>query len=192
MIFCDVTIPDYDQRNCGIDFAGIVGLGLIHIDEEPTTELLENPDFWSSKVVDSPLHYWAIRNTRGQFQDSEPDIEEDIVGYQLTGAKHSAFIDVPEVKENRNFWDKVQRHNWKICLVSGGGLMYYVDRPVSFYPKISNPRSIKTAAMFQVEMKWYSLSNPYILEAPEGIFTGIYTPIGGEGVFDYTFDFTFS
>lgn len=191
MIFCDVTIPDYNTRTCGIDYAGIVGIGIIDRDENPTLSDLETPEFWASRTSEPNLKYWVIRNTRGEFQSSEPEHEEDIVGYQLTGARHSAVIESPDIKETRDFWEKIMRNHWKLCLVNSGGGMFYVDRPVSFYPKINTPKSIKTAAFFQVELKWFSISNPYILDAPEGVFFGDYIPVDGAGIFDYTFDYTF-
>jgi hypothetical protein len=77
-----------------------------------------------------------------------------------------------------------------LCLITSGGLMYYIDKPVSFYPHINNPRSIKQSAFFQVDMKWYDFSNPIILNAPEGIFSGNIAPEILTGGFDYTLDFT--
>jgi hypothetical protein len=190
MTFCDSDIEDYTIRTCGNDFAGVVGIGIINVYESPTTEELEDPEFWTTKLVASPLKYWAIRNTRGQYDQADLIEEEDLTGPIVTGATHSAVVDVPEVQENRLFWDKIQRHNWKLCLVTSGELMYYIDKPVSFYPKIVNPKSAKQSAFFQIGMKWYDFSNPVIMNAPEGIFTGIYTPIG-DGIFDYTFDLSF-
>jgi hypothetical protein len=190
MTFCDTDIADYTIRNCGNDFAGVIGIGIISDYENPTEEELEDPDFWTAKIIETPLKYWAIRNTRGQYDQTDLIEEEDLIGTTVTGAKHNAIIDVPEIQENRNFWDAIMRHNWKLCLITSGGLMYYIDKPVSFYPHINNPRSIKQSAFFQVDMKWYDFSNPIILNAPEGIFSGN-IPITGDGIFDYTFDLSF-
>jgi hypothetical protein len=190
MTFCDTDIADYTIRNCGNDFAGVIGIGIISDYENPTEEELEDPDFWTAKIIETPLKYWAIRNTRGQYDQTDLSEEEDLIGTTVTGAKHNAIIDVPEIQENRNFWDAIMRHNWKLCLITSGGLMYYIDKPVSFYPHINNPRSIKQSAFFQVDMKWYDFSNPIILNAPEGIFSGN-IPITGDGIFDYTFDLSF-
>src|SRR5690606_22985992 len=118
--------------------------------------------------------------------------EEDLIGYLVTGATHEAVIDVPGLKDNYAFWDRIQKSNWKICLVTSGGLMYYINKPVSFYPKINNPKSTKSEAFFQVQMKWQDFCNPIILNEPEGIFHGDIPVISdGEGIFDYTFDYTF-
>lgn len=193
MTFCDYDIDDYTPRNCGIDFAGIVGLGIIHVDENPSGNELQDVEFWENKTSQTPLRYWAIRNTRGEYQGGDPIYEEDLIGYLATGANHLVTIDVPEVQENRDFWDAIVRQNWKIVLVTAGGLLYYVENPVSFYAKINNPKGIKTAATFQVTMKWTGLSNPYIYPEPEGVFTGLIPDEIAEsfGVFDYTYDETF-
>lgn len=192
MIFLDETISDYTTRDCGIDFAGVVGIGLINIYQDPDPEDLSDPDFWLGKLEQSPRKYFVIRNTRGEYANPDLITEEDLVGYLVTGANHSAVIDAPGIKENREFWNEVKNHNWKLCIVTAGGLLYYIDKPVSFYPKIVNPKSIKSDSFFQVQMKWMDLSNPFIVDAPEGIFTGIMPEIDpGDGVFDYTFDETF-
>ncbi len=184
MIYCDETIVDFVNRNCGIDFAGIVGIGLINIYEYPDESDLSDPDFWS---LADPTKYFVIRDTRGEYTNPEVSQEEDLVGFVNTGANHTAMIEVDNVKDNRDFWAWVQKHNWKICLITGGGLLLYVNRPVSIYPKIVNGRSIKGSAFFNVQMKWQGLSNPIIVEAPESIFTSGYL---GD-TFDDTFDDSF-
>jgi hypothetical protein len=193
MTFCDYDIDDYTPRNCGINFAGIVGIGIIDFNETPTQEQLEDPDFWALRVTQSNKKYWALRNTRGEYNGGEPIYEEDLIGYLTTGATHNASLDVPEVKENRDFWDAVTRKTWKVCLVTAGGLLLYIDHPVTFTARINNQRSPKAAAVFTVQIRWIGLSNPYVYEAPEGIFTGIFPEVSGgiSGIFDYTFDFTF-
>jgi hypothetical protein len=192
MTFCELDIADYTLRNCGIDTAGIVGIGIIDIHENPTQENLEDPDFWTAKALEDPLKYWVIRNTRGQYDEVEPIEEEDLQGSIVTGARHQAVIDVPDLQSNRDFWDSIQKHNWKLVLITSGDLLYYVDKPVSFYPKIVNPKGIKQEAFFQVGMKWYDFSNPGIYYTPSGIFTGNVpvTPTG-DGIFDYSFDYSF-
>jgi hypothetical protein len=190
MTFCDTDIEDYTIRTCGNDYAGLIGIGIISDYEDPTNEELEDPDFWSAKIVETPLKYWAIRNTRGRYDQVDVIEEEDLIGTTVTGAIHNAVIDVPEVIENRNFWDAIQRHNWKLCLVTSGGLMYYINKPVSFYPHIVNPKSVKQSAFFQVNMKWYDFSNAVILTTPEGIFSGNILPEVVLSGFDYTLDFT--
>lgn len=190
MIFCDEELPEYITRECGVDFAGVVGIGLIHIDEDPEVSDLSDPDFWNGVTSEDKPKYFVIRNTRGEYSPPEETTEEDLVGYLVTGASHSAVIEVPDIQGNRDFWDYVSLRNWRLCIVTGGGLLYYIRIPVSFYAKIVNKRSVKSEVFFNVQMKWQDLSIPLIVDAPEGIFSGDEME-SSEGIFDYTFDDTF-
>lgn len=188
MNFCEVDIEDYNVRACGIDFAGIVGIGLIGIDETPEETDLEDPAFWVGNLSNGK--YFVIRNTRGEYDGGQVIEEEDLTGTVVTGAEHLATIDSTALIENCDFWNAVQSKFWKIVLVTSGGLMYYVQNPVTIYTKVVNLKAINTQGFYQSELKWYDFSNPVILNAPEGIFFGI-EPIISEGIFDYTFDYTF-
>lgn len=189
MNFCDVDIEDYQIRNCGIDYAGIIGLLIISNRENPSITDLSDPQYIADRLAEPNKKFWLIRNARGQYEDIQPIEEEDLDGVRVTGAVHTAVIEAPDIKPNRDFWDIIQRNNWKIGILTSGGLMYYVDKPVSFYPKINNTRSIKTSAFFEVQMKWYDLSNPYVLPEPFDGQEPLPNPDGG--IFDYTFDYTF-
>jgi hypothetical protein len=186
MIFCEETITDYVTRTCGVDFAGIIGIGLIDLYEDPIEEDLSDTDFWLNAVEDEPQKYFVIRNTRGEYLNPEAIQEEDLVGWTNTGANHSATIEVNNVKDNRDFWDWIKYRNWKIVIATGGGLLFYIDKPVSIYAKIVNGKSIKSESFFNVQMKWQGLSNPVILETPDGVFTNT-----GGGIFDDSFDDSF-
>jgi hypothetical protein len=191
MNFCDVEIEDYHFRSCGIDFAGISGMGLININENPTSSQLQDYDFWIDKMDQSPLRYFILRNTRGEYLGGETIDEEDLIGTRVVGSNHSAQIDSTGLYENWQFWDLINKHLWKFVFVSSGGLMYYVDKPTSVYSKISNPKSTKAGAFYQTQLKWHDLSNPVILEAPEGLFFGINPVFDGLARFDSTlFDFS--
>jgi hypothetical protein len=189
MNFCDPTISDYLMRNCGTDFAGLAGLGLIHMRENPSLDSLQDPEYWEERLSEPQWKYCVVRNTRGEYEDIEVIEEEDLIGISVTGAIHSAVVEIPDLQINRDFWNGVQYKNWKICLVTAGKLMYYIDKPVTVYPKINNARSIKANAFFEVHLKWYDFSNPYILDAPYGIFFDEATV--PDGIFDYTFDPSF-
>jgi hypothetical protein len=186
MSFCDVDIEDYHFRECGVDFAGISGMGFIHMDESPTVGELQDADFWTSKVEASPSKYFILRNTRGEYTGGEPIEEEDLIGSRVVGANHLATIDSTGLSENWLFWDLITKHLWKFVIVSSGGLMYYVDKPTSVYTKIMNQRSVKTSAFYQSQLKWHDLSNPVILEAPEGLFFGVEPVFNSTPRFDST------
>jgi len=189
MNFCEPDIEDYLIRECGIDFAGISGMGFIHLDESPTNEQLEDADFWLAKATEDPLKYFILRNTRGEYLGGEVVEEEDLIGTRVVGVNHSAMIESTGLYENWEFWDKINKHLWKIVFVSSGGLMYYVDKPVSVHSKINNPKNVKSGAFYQTDFKWHDLSNPVILEAPEGLFFGI-EPVISVNLLDYSLDFT--
>jgi hypothetical protein len=191
MSFCEVDIPDYQPRNCGIDFAGVVGIGLIDTYETPTLDQLQEPDFWVSKMSENPAKYYVIRNTRGEYTGGEAIEEDDLMGPIVVGANHQAIIESTGMYENCTFWNVVQKHLWKMVLVNSSGLMFYVDKPINPYTKLNNRRSTKSLAFWQTEFKWHDLSNPYILEAPENIFFGTEPLPECVSCFDYTLDFSF-
>jgi hypothetical protein len=168
--FCDSDVPDYVQRECGTDFAGIVGIGLIDVDEDPSDGELSEPSTWDDTT---PQLYYAIPNTRGEYTSATPTEEEGfgLESTRVTGADHSATIEVEGLIENRNFWEGANRRKWKVVLVTAGEIMYYVDVPVSVYARINNQRSTKGMAFWSIDLKWQSFSNPKVLNAPEGVFT---------------------
>lgn len=190
MNFCEVDIEDYNPRNCGIDYAGIVGIGLININESPTEGNLEDPDFWLALTNTLSPKYFVIRNTRGEYNGGEVEEEEDLEGTRVVDAKHTAIIESTGIAENWEYWNYILKNYWKICLITSGGLLYYIDKPTSIYTKVNNSKNIKGQAFFQSEMKWSDFSNPVILNAPDGIFYGLESVLLGGSGFDYTFDFT--
>lgn len=192
MNFCDVEIEDYHFRECGIDFAGIVGMGFINLHESPTEFQLQSNNFWLSKLTEDPLKYFVLRNTRGEYLGGQTIEEEDLVGTRVVGSDHSAIFESNGLYENWEFWDAITKNLWKFVMINSGGLMYYVDKPTSIYTKINNQKSTKAGAFYQTELKWHDFSNPVILEAPEGLFFGEYPIFTGSAGFDYTLNFSFA
>lgn len=188
MNFCDVDVQDFVPV-CGFDFAGLVGIGFIHYYENPTNEQLESSSFWQAVLDDTPHRYFALKNIRGEYNGGEPIEEDDLVGKRVTGANHVASFDSTGLLENWQFWDEIRKNMWKIVLINAGGTMFYVNKPCSVYPKITNPKSVTAQAFFNTEVKWHSLANPVVLEAPEGIFTGNLNL--NEAGFNYTLNFSF-
>ena len=167
--FCDSDVPDYVQRECGTDFAGIVGFALIDVDQDPNQATLESSVTWGDT---SPQLYYVIKNTRGEYNGGSPTEEEGFgtESTRVTGADHTATIEVEGLLENRDFWEGVNRRKWKVALVTAGGLMYYISKPVSVYAKINNQRSTKGMAFWSIDLKWQDFSNPEVFTAPDGIF----------------------
>jgi len=171
--FCDSDQPDYVTRECGTDFAGIVGIGLVPLDETPTDEELESETYWSDATAASPSIIHVIPNTRGEYPGGTPTEEEGFgtESTRVTGADHAATVEVEGLIENRDFWEGANRKRWKVALVTAGGLLYWITDPVSVYAKINNQRSTKGMAFWAIDLKWQNFSNPVVLNAPEGIFT---------------------
>lgn len=171
--FCDSTVPAYVARECGTDFAGIVAMGLIDVDETPVKADLENPAWWANGEQASPPSVYVIKNTRGEYTSATPTEEEGfgLESTRVTGADHTATIEVEGLSENRDFWEGVNRRRWKVALITAGGLLLYVNVPVSVYSRINNQRSIKGMAFWAVDFKWQSFSNPEVYSAPVGVFT---------------------
>lgn len=170
--FCDANVPDYISRDCGIDYAGIVGIGLIKDDQSPSDADLEDPNWWEAEIIASPQSVYVIPNTRGEYNGGTAT-EQDGFGLQatvVTGADHTANIEVEGLIENRDFWEGVNRRKWKVALITAGGLLYFIDVSSSVYAKINNAKSTKAMAFWSVDIKWQSFSNPKVLTAPEGIF----------------------
>ncbi len=171
--FCDSNVPDYVARECGNDYAGIVGIGLVSTSVDADQTDLEDAAWWEAQVIASPQSVFVIPNTRGEYTEASPT-EEDGFGLEVsrvTGADHSAKVEVEGLATNRDFWEGVNRRKWYVALVTAGGLMYWVEVPSSVYSRINNQRSIKGLAFWSIDIKWQSFSNPEVFTAPEGIFT---------------------
>src|SRR6188768_1290263 len=102
---CEVEVDDFVPLDCGLELGGIVGLGLIHSNESPTTAELEDPAFWEAAFDDSPQRYWNIPDTRGSYPGGTPTEEE---GYgknstRRTGADHEATVETEGIRANRDF-----------------------------------------------------------------------------------------
>jgi hypothetical protein len=170
--FCDVTMEDYVARECGTDFAGIVGMVLVDPDEEPTQNNLETASWYDTEAIASPQTVFLIRNTRGVYTGGTPTEEEGfgLESVRTTGADHTATVEVEGLAENRAFWEGANRRRWKVGLATAGGLLYWINTPVNVYAKINNQRSTKGMAFWAIDLKWQSYSNPEVFEAPEGVF----------------------
>lgn len=170
--FCDENVPDYVNRECGVDYAGIVGIGLIKDEESPTDNDLESAAYWENGIDASPQAIYVIAKTRGEYTGGAPTEEEGfgLESTRVTGADHAAMVEVEGLIENRDFWEGANRRKWKVVLITAGGLMYYTGVSTSVYAKINNQRSTKGMAFWSVDIKWQSFSNPKVLTAPDGIF----------------------
>lgn len=171
--FCGVSVPDFQQLECGSELGGIVAIALIDATEAPTLEQLRERTFWQAKIAATPQKYRVIQDTRGSYPGGTPT-EED--GYGITssirtGADHEATVEVRGIKNNRNFWAGVnQTSSWNVVLVTRSLEAFYVES-ASVYAKVMADQSIKSTLRWNVSIKWSDdLSNPPEFTAPTGIF----------------------
>lgn len=173
-IFCESGVPDYQQFECGTELGGVVGIGLIDPDEEPTKTNLEDEAYWTSGVAASPQTLWIIKDTRGSKAAGTPTEEEGfgLVTTERTGDDQELLFEVQGVEANRDFWAKVnKRRNWKLVWVTASGIGFYVEN-VSIYADLLVEQSIKTRMRWAVSAKWSTDMTPAMpFEAPEGLFT---------------------
>lgn len=170
--FCSIDVPDYVQKECGIERAGVVAIALMDLDQNPSDANLESATYWNTVLNASPKTHIRILQTRGEYNGGTPTEEEGFgrEATQVTGADHEAVVEVEGLADNRDFWEAVNRKKWLVVLVTNADLMYYVNAPVTVYAKIMNPRNIKSNAFWALSLKWQSFDNPRVLEAPAGIF----------------------
>ena len=171
--FCEVDVPSYVQKECGIERAGIIAIGLIDKDAGFNNSDLESLTWWNNKLDDSPALWFLIRQTRGEYPGGTPTEEEGFgtEATQVTGADHNANIEVEGLLDNRDFWEGVNRKKWQVVLFTNAGFMLYISTPTTVYAKINNPKSIKAGAFWMVSLKWQDISNPVVLETPDGLLT---------------------
>jgi hypothetical protein len=171
-VFCTIDVPDYVQKECGIERAGIVALALIETDQNPTNANLSSATYWETVLAASPPTHHRILQTRGEYPGGTPTEEEGFgrESTQVTGADHEATLEVEGLLSNRDFWEAVNRKKWKTAFITNGDLVIFVDVPVTVYAKMSNQRNIRGNAFWMVSFKWQSYDNPRVAEIPDGIF----------------------
>lgn len=170
--FCDYGVPDYVQKICGIDKAGVIAVLLIDPSQTPTGANLSDPLFIAARVAASPSLYFRIKPSRGDYNGGTPN-EEDGFGRdstQVTGADHVLNFEFEGLLESRDFVEGVNRRKWKLAIITNGDLQYYVTVPTTVYITIMNPRGVKTGAYWKGTAKWASYDNPIVLTAPAGVY----------------------
>jgi hypothetical protein len=166
--FCDVSVPDFVQLECGTELGGIVAIALIDANQSPSKIDLQTKSFWQSKLAASPQKYWVIKDTRGQYPGGTP-VEEEGYGKTptvRTGADHEATLEVRGVEDNRSFWATVnQTAKWNVVFITNGDLGFYIEN-ASVFAKMVIDQSIKSSIRMSVSVKWSDdMSNPLPFEA---------------------------
>jgi len=168
-IFCDADMEDFQQKACGIDFAGVIHLGLIDPDLNPSDSDLQSSTWWQTELIASPQMVYLIKNTRGEMPAGSVTTEEGFgeEETQVTGAARSATIEYEGMKENWAATEGANRRKWKMVLFTMAGIMYYVDAPASFFATPIVNRDKKTGQFYQAAIAWQEFSNPKVLDSPD-------------------------
>jgi len=171
--FCGVSVPDFQQLECGSELGGIVAIALIDATEAPTLEQLRERTFWQAKLAATPQKYRVIQDTRGSWPGGTPT-EEDGFGITptiRTGADHEISMEVRGIKNNRNFWAGVnQTATWNMVIVNRDLGAFYIEA-ASIYATPVVDQSIKSTKRWKISAKFSDdLSNPPEFTAPTGIF----------------------
>ncbi len=166
--FCDVSVPDFVQLECGTELGGIVAIALIDADQSPSKIDLQTLSFWQTKLSASPQKYWVVKDTRGTYPGGTP-VEEEGYGKTptvRTGADHESTVEVRGVEDNRSFWATVnQTAKWNVVFITNGDLGLYIE-DASVYAKVVIDQSIKSSIRMSVSIKWSDdMSNPLTFEA---------------------------
>lgn len=167
-VFCDQSLPDWVQKECGTELGGIIAFVLIDKDQSPSKTDLETLSFWNTKVNASPAYYHVIKDTRGSYPGGTP-VEEEGYGKTptiRTGADHEANIEVRGVLSNRTFSAVAnQTDKWNVAFVTNGEVGIYIE-DVSVYAKLIIDQNIKSTMRWGVNFKWSDdLSNPLVFDA---------------------------
>lgn len=172
-VFCSQHVPDYVQQDCGVERAGIIGFAVIDKSLSPTNANLQDANYWNTMINASPQKIFVVKDTRGEYPGGQPQEEEGFGrdSVIVTGADHSAPLEVQGLIDNRDFWEGINRKKWKLALATMAGLLYYVNIPSLVDARVMNPKSIKALAFWKVSLKWQDFSNPVILNTPDGVFS---------------------
>lgn len=183
-LFCESSIPEYQQRECGAEFGGIIALGFIDEDEtintDNVTATLELASWWTQRTVtNSPSTAWVIKNTKGSKAAGSPTEEEGfgLVVTERTGADEEINAEALWVMDNRSFWAKVNRtRNLRVVVVTAGKdaggdyNAFYVSNASVFASEIIDT-SIKSRVRYAINIKWSSGLTPMLpFSAPASIF----------------------
>lgn len=175
-LFCSSEESEYTQKNCGIDYAGIVAIAYIREDYEQSPEIqvsdLEDEDWWTTLINNSPKDAFIVTKTRGEYPKAAPT-EEDGFGRestQVTGAAHEVTAEFEGMIENRDFVEFLNSRKWKVAFITNADIGYFVEAPVTVYGAANVPRGIDTGQFWMVSHKWKSLPNPVAFNIPSNIF----------------------
>jgi len=170
--YCDTTVPDYIQQQCGVELGGIPFVAFIDssisIDEDDLSATLEDAAWWTGNIDTSPSSRFVVLKTRGSKPKGTP-VEED--GYGFASVKNNG--DDKElnfralgVHDNQPFWAAVNlKQDWQIVYGtagknSDGDYRAFYAKNVTVYADEVIEESIKSTIYYDVNAKWSTIGVP--------------------------------
>ncbi len=168
-VFCEIPQEDFQIKACGIDFAGIIMVGLLDPELEPEDSDLTSSTYWEALIAASPQQIFLIRNTRGEMPAGSVTTEEGFGSedVQVTGAARTATIEYEGMIENWEATEGANRRKWKVVLFTKGEIMYFINEPASFFATPIVGRDKKVGQFYQAQLAWQDFENPKPLESVE-------------------------
>lgn len=166
-LFCDSEMEEFQVKACGIDFAGIIALGLIHPDMVFTPEDLKSSTWWEAALAASPQMVYLIKNTRGEVPVGSITTAEGFgkADLQVTGAARTATVEYEGMKENYAATEGANRREWIFVFFTMGDLMYVTNEEGTFFATPVIGRDKKLGAFYQAQLTWQDFSNPVVLDS---------------------------
>jgi len=185
-LWCESSIPDFVQRECGTELGGIIAIGVIDrdlkgdIDVNDLSATLEDEDWWQNKIDASPSTVWVVKPTRGSKAAGTPTEEEGfgLVPTERTGDDKEVVVEAPFVMDNQHFFSKVNKtRNLGFVYVTAGKdadgnyEAFYVPE-ASIYADTVIDQSIKSRKRWSISAKYSTAMTPdYPFSAPASVFT---------------------
>lgn len=170
-IFCDSNMAEFQVKACGIDFAGVIALGLIDPALNVTPSDLSSSTWWETQLAASPQQVYLIRNTRGEIPAGSVTTQEGFgrEETEVTGAARTATIEYEGMIENYVATEGANRRKWKFVFFTSADIVYLVEEPGSFFATPVIQRDKKTGQFYQAQLSWQDFSNPLALDGPDGL-----------------------
>lgn len=182
-LFCESSIPDYQQQECGVELGGVIAIGIIdpseEIDTDNVTGTLEDESWWNNRINASPSTAWVVKNTRGSKAAGTPVEEEGfgLVSMERTGDDKELTGESLWVVLNRDFWAKVNRtRNLGFVYVTAtkdenGNYVAFYAPNTSIYGDTVIEQSIKSRMRTSFNAKWSTALTPDLpFSAPASVF----------------------
>lgn len=170
-IFCDSEMEEFQVKECGIDFAGVIALGLIDPDTTYTESDLLSTSWWEGAQAASPQEAYLIFNTRGEVPKGSVVTAEGFgrQDLQVTGASRTATVEYEGMIENYAATEGANRRKWNVVLFTNADIMYHVDEPITFFATPVIGRDKKSGQFYSADLTWDNFANPKPLATPAGL-----------------------